>query len=113
MIDPSPTETAVRDHANTLFVSLELSKARWMLTVSAPGAEKISRHAVNGGDGDALLELIARLQASAAKRRGAPVPVAVIQGRRRQQSASRWLRLALAAGEMPDSGRSFKVDEPG
>ncbi len=79
MIDQSSTEASVRDHANTLFISLELSKARWMLTVSAPGAEKISRHSVSGGSAEALLEVIARLQTSAAKRRGAAVPVVVIQ----------------------------------
>jgi transposase len=79
MIDHPSTETTVRDQANTLFISLELSKARWMLTVSVPGAEKISRHSVNGGDGAALLGLIARLRASAAKRRGVAIPVMVIQ----------------------------------
>jgi transposase len=79
MIDHSATEAAARDQANTLFVSLELSKARWMVTVSAPGAAKVSRHSVSGGDGDALVALIARLQASAVKRRGVAVPVAVIQ----------------------------------
>ncbi|ACL61876.1 IS110 family transposase [Methylobacterium nodulans] len=79
MIDQPSTGAAVRDQANTLFISLELSKARWMLTVSAPGAEKISRHSVSGGNAEALLEVIARLQASAAKRRSAAVPVVVIQ----------------------------------
>ena len=79
MISQSSTEAAVRDQANTLFVSLELSKARWLLTVSVPGTEKISRHFVSGGDAEALLEVIARLQALAAKRCGAAVPVVVIQ----------------------------------
>src|SRR4051794_41453130 len=55
-----------------LFASLELSKSRWLVTVSAPGSEKLSKHAVSGGDGGALLDLLARLRATAERRgRGA------------------------------------------
>src|SRR3954451_23716918 len=81
MIHHPRTETpaAVRLHANTLFVSLELSKSRWLLTVSTPGDDKLSRHTVPGGDSAGLLQLLTRLQASAARRTGTPVPVAVIQ----------------------------------
>jgi len=81
MIHHPRTETpaAVRLHANTLFVSLELSKSRWLLTVSTPGNDKLSRHTVPGGDSAGLLQLLTRLQASAARRTGTPVPVAVIQ----------------------------------
>lgn len=50
-----------------------------MLTASLPGAEKLSRHAVSGGDAEALLAMIVRLQVSAAKRCSSSVPVAVIQ----------------------------------
>src|SRR5436190_1166274 len=46
-----------------LFASLELSKSRWLVTVSAPGSEKLSKHAVSGGDGGALLDLLARPRA--------------------------------------------------
>jgi transposase len=70
---------AVRLHANTLFVSLELSKSRWLLTVSTPGSDKLSRHTVPGGDSAGLLQLLTRLPASAARCTGTPVPVAVIQ----------------------------------
>jgi transposase len=79
MIDHPSTEATVRDQANTLFVSLELSKARWMLTVSAPGSSKTARHSINGGDAAAMLQVIARLQAAAAKRCATTVPVVVIQ----------------------------------
>src|SRR6476620_11920908 len=71
-------EAAAQLQANTLFASLELSKARWLVTVSAPGSDKLSRHQVPGGDGQALLELLWRLQAAAA-RRSAPVMIIVIQ----------------------------------
>ena len=62
-----------------LFASLELSKSRWLVTVSAPGSEKLSKHAVSGGDGGALLDLLARLRVTAERRAGLPVRVVVIQ----------------------------------
>ena len=76
---PTPIQAAAQLQANTLFASLELSKARWLVTVSAPGSDKLSRHDVPGGDGQALLELLWRLQAAAARRTGAPVAIIVIQ----------------------------------
>ena len=59
---PTPIQAAAQPQAHTLFASLELSKARWLVTVSAPGSEKLSKHAIAGGDGGALLELLTRLQ---------------------------------------------------
>ena len=76
---PTQIQAAAQLQANTLFASLELSKARWLVTVSAPGSDKLSRHQVPGGDGQALLELLWRLQAAAARRTGAPVTIVVIQ----------------------------------
>src|SRR5580765_7843340 len=76
---PIQAEAAAQLQANTLFASLALSKARWLVTVSAPGSDKLSRHDVPGGDGEALLELLWRLQAAAAQRTGASVTIVVIQ----------------------------------
>jgi transposase len=76
---PTQIQAAAQLQANTLFASLELSKARWLVTVSAPGSDTLSRHQVPGGDGQALLELLWRLQAAAARRTGAPVTLVVIQ----------------------------------
>src|SRR6185503_10217056 len=76
---PTPIQAAAQLQANTLFASLELSKARWLVTVSAPGSDKLSRHDVPGGDGQALLELLWRLQAAAAQRTGASVTIVIIQ----------------------------------
>ena len=76
---PTQIQAAAQLQANTLFASLELSKARWLVTVSAPGSDKLSRHQVPGGDGQALLKLLWRLQAAAARRTGAPVMIIVIQ----------------------------------
>ena len=76
---PTPIQAAAQLQANTLFASLELSKARWLVTVSAPGSDKLSRHARRGRRWPALLDLLARLQDAAARRTGAPVEVIVIQ----------------------------------
>src|SRR4051812_50065121 len=81
-------QVAVRASDTTLFASLELSKARWLVTVSAPGSEKLSKHAVNGGDGGALLDLLARLRATAERRAGGPGRGGVLQG---GGPAGRWL----------------------
>lgn len=72
-------ETVIHRQATTLFVSLELSRSKWLVTASAPGSETLSKHVVAGGDGEALLQLLHRLQALATRRVGAPVAIAVIQ----------------------------------
>jgi transposase len=73
------SQATAHPDANTLFASLELSKARWLVTVSAPGSEKLSKHAIAGGDGGALLELLTRLQTRVEGRIGANVHVVLIQ----------------------------------
>src|SRR5690242_1306890 len=70
---------AARAQDTMLFVSLELSRARWLVTASAPGTEKVSKHDVKGGDGRGLLALLARLRAPAERHTGSAVRVAVIQ----------------------------------
>jgi transposase len=73
------SQATAHPDANTLFASLELSKARWLVTVSAPGSEKLSKHAIAGGDGGALLELLTRLQTRVEGRIDANVHVVLIQ----------------------------------
>jgi transposase len=81
MADPSatPIEATTRPDAGRLFAALELGKSRWLVTVDAPGSDKLSRHAVAGGDGAALLDLLARLRTTAERRTGRPVEVLVIR----------------------------------
>jgi transposase len=76
---PARNETAAQDHRATILVSLELSRRSWLVTVLAPGSEKMSKHNVAGGDGAALLELLARLKGQGEQRLGGPVGVVVIQ----------------------------------
>src|SRR5918911_2509672 len=81
MADPpaTPIRATGQLDASRLFAALELGKSRWLVTVDAPGSDKLSRHAVAGGDGAALLDLLARLRATAERRIGRPVQVSVVQ----------------------------------
>jgi transposase len=67
------------NHPAVLFVSLELSRSTWLVTSLSPGSEKMSRHATAGGDGPALLALLARLRKRAEEVTGATAKVVVIQ----------------------------------
>lgn len=52
------------DFRNTLFLAMELSRSTWLVATFAPRlGDKISVHAIPGGDTKRLLELIGRLQA--------------------------------------------------
>ena len=65
--------------AITLFVSLELSRARWLVTSLSPGSDKISRHSVVGGNIKDLLHLLADLRMKAEQRTGSTVKIVTIQ----------------------------------
>ena len=54
---PAPATPAARQAA-TLFVALELSRAKWLVGLHSPVADKISRRTVTGGDAAALLAVI-------------------------------------------------------
>ena len=71
-------QTATRANHATLFVSLELSRSKWLVTSLSPGSDKMSKHAVAGGDGNALLVLLHRLAAKAFARVGKPVKIVSI-----------------------------------
>src|SRR5215218_669340 len=62
----------------TLFVSLELSKSKWLATVLLPGGDKMSKHTDLGGDWDALLALLRRARAQAEARFGKSVQIVAI-----------------------------------
>ena len=55
---PAPAAPATDMEPATLFVALELSKAKWLVGLHSPTADKISRHTITGGDAPALLGLI-------------------------------------------------------
>ncbi len=78
--DLAGTPKVVRTDLGAIFVSLELSRATWLVTSLSPGGgEKMSRHAVRGGDVAGLLGRFADLQARALARTGTLFPLVVIQ----------------------------------
>ena len=71
---------AIRNDLGAIFVSLELSRSRWLITSLSPdGGEKMSKHAVRGGDVSGLLERFAQLRKKARARTGKVFPFIVIQ----------------------------------
>ena len=60
----------------TLFVALELSKAKWLVGLHSPAVDKISRRTITGGDAAALLALIDEARRRAEARLGGEVAVA-------------------------------------
>lgn len=72
--------TAIRTDLGAIFVSLELSRATWLVTSLSPGSgEKMSKHSVRGGDIDDLLCRFAHLQEKARCRTGRVFPIVTIQ----------------------------------
>jgi len=47
--------TTAQANDTTLCVALELSRSTWLVGINLPGSDKVSKHAVPGGDGAALL----------------------------------------------------------
>jgi len=71
---------AIRVDLGAIFVSMELSRSKWLITSLSPGAgEKMSKHVVAGGDLPGLFERFALLQEKARARMGQIYPTVVIQ----------------------------------
>jgi transposase len=78
-VDHRPEQTSIYIDLGAIFVSLELSRATWLITSLSPGRQKMSRHRVRGGDSAGLLVRFAELQAKAHTRTGQLFPLIVIQ----------------------------------
>src|SRR6266436_4224633 len=63
----------------TLYASLELSRATWLVTCLLPERDRISKYSTPGGDGGALLGLLERMRVRAQQLTGRPVKIVVIQ----------------------------------
>jgi transposase len=71
---------AIRVDLGAIFISLELSKSTWLITSLSPGAgEKMSRHAVAGGDIAGLFARFGELREKAQARTSKRYPLVVIQ----------------------------------
>lgn len=78
--EPHPAPAAIRTDLGAIFVSLELSRSRWLITSLSPGAgEKLSRHEVASADVAGLLERFVRLRAKALARTGDEFGIICIQ----------------------------------
>jgi transposase len=71
--------TSIHPHHARLSVSLELSRSTWLVTSLTSESEKLSKHSVPGGNGPALLDLLARLRRRAERQLGGPVEIVAIQ----------------------------------
>ena len=58
----------------TIYLAFELSKAKWQLGIMMPGAEKMSRYRIDGGDMAALSGVLLRARGKAAQE-GKPVRI--------------------------------------
>ena len=78
--DRPEVPTAIRTDLGAIFVSLELSRSTWLITSLSPyGGEKMSKHAVRGGNVAGLLERFAQLREKTRARTGKVFPFVVIQ----------------------------------
>ncbi|MHC2303223.1 transposase [Rhizobium mongolense] len=78
--DQFETPIAIRTELCAIFVSLELSRTRWLITSLSPGGgEKMSKHSVPGGDVASLLNRLAELQQKGRARTGKTFSVVMIQ----------------------------------
>jgi transposase len=78
--DRGKETTAIRTDLGAIFVSMELSRSRWLITSMSPGnGEKMSKHAVRGGDVTGLLARFSCLKEKTLARTGRRCPVIVIQ----------------------------------
>ena len=68
------TDTPAATEYATVYVAIELSKAKWKLGVLLPGSLRLSRYTISGGDVDALREYLARWRAKGAAA-GKPVRI--------------------------------------
>ncbi len=76
----SERPAAIRVDLGAIFVSMELSRSKWLITSLSPGGgEKMSKHVVAGGDLAGLLDLFAALQAKAQARTGHSYRTIVLQ----------------------------------
>jgi len=71
---------AIRVDLGAIFVSMELSRSKWLITSLSPGGGEIeSKHTVTGGDLPALFEQFTHLQEKTKARKGRTFPIVVIQ----------------------------------
>jgi transposase len=72
--------TAIRTDLGAIFVSMELSRSKWLITSVSPGnGEKMSKHSMTAGDVAGLFALFAKLRERSQARTGRHHPIITIQ----------------------------------
>jgi transposase len=71
----SNVRTPIAGHIGTIFVAIELSQRKWLVTMHSPDRDRMSRHPLDGGDHAGLLALIERVRERAARVLGPAPPV--------------------------------------
>ena len=76
---PSVGPTAIRTQFGAIFVSLELSRSKWVLTSLSPdNGEKMSQYSLTAGDIGGLLARFTDLKRKAKERTGSDYPIITI-----------------------------------
>jgi len=76
---PCVGPTAIRTQFGAIFVSLELSRSKWVLTSLSPGnGEKMSQYSLTAGDIGGLLARFSDLKRKARERTGSDYPIITI-----------------------------------
>src|ERR1700735_718254 len=79
-LDPHEKPAAIQTHIGAIFISLELSRSRWLITSLAPGrGQRMSRHWVEAADLAGLLARFWAIRDKALARTGISYPIIVIQ----------------------------------
>jgi transposase len=63
-------DASLLDNTYTIFVAIELSRRSWLVALHAPDAAKVGLHRLPAGDGQAVLDLLARIRARVERRTG-------------------------------------------
>lgn len=76
----SEVSAAIRIELSAIFISLELSRSKWLVTSLSPGTgEKMSKHVLAGSDISGLLSHIGGLQRKTRARTGHHFPIVSVQ----------------------------------
>jgi transposase len=72
--------STTRQEPATIFVSMELSRVRWLVTWIFHGSNKMSKASLAAGNGDALLALLAQIRTKAERSQQLAGKIIVVQG---------------------------------
>src|SRR3982751_3558061 len=70
MFSSPSADASVSDSTHTIYLALELTRRSWLVALHAPDAAKIELHRLPAGDGQAVLDLLARIRTRVERRTG-------------------------------------------